>query len=299
GPGDVLVAVKAAALNFSDTLITRGKYQARPELPFSPAAEIAGVVEAVGEGVVSLSTGDRIMAYIGWGGAREKAVVPAKALVAIPDAVSDEVAAGVSVTFGTAIHGLKDRARLQQGETVAVLGAAGGAGLAALEIAKLMGARVIAVASSAEKLSVCQDHGADELVNYEETDLKAALRHLTGGDGVDVVYDCVGGDSSEAALRAMAWQGRFLVVGFASGQIPKVPLNLLLLKGAEAVGVNWPESVKRDSASHRRNMTQVLRWIAEGNLAPLIHTTYPLDQIREAIGVLDRREAVGKVVLTM
>jgi len=219
--------------------------------------------------------------------------------VPIPDAVSDEIAAGVSVTYGTAIHSLKDRAHLQQGETVAVLGAAGGAGLAALEIAKLMGARVIAVASSAEKLSVCRSHGADELVNYQETELKAGLRNLTGGHGVNVVYDCVGGDSSEAAVRAMAWQGRFLVVGFASGQIPKIPLNLLLLKGAETIGVNWPESVKRDPAGHRRNMTQALRWIAEGNLAPRIHATFPLDQIREAIGVLDRREAVGKVILTM
>ena len=299
GPGDVLVAVKAAALNFSDTLITRGKYQVRPELPFSPAAEFAGVVEAVGDGVVSLAVGDRVMAYIGWGGAREQVVVPANALVAIPDAVSDEIAAGVSVTYGTAIHGLKDRAHLQQGETVAVLGAAGGAGLAALEIAKRMGARVIAVASSAEKLSVCLGHGADELVNYQETELKGALRNLTGGHGVDVVYDCVGGDSSEAAVRAMAWQGRFLVVGFASGQIPKIPLNLLLLKGAEAIGVLWPESVKRDPAGHRRNMARVLRWIAEGNLVPHIHATFPLDQIREAIGVLDRREAVGKVILTM
>jgi NADPH2:quinone reductase len=299
GPGNVLVAVKAAALNFSDTLITRGKYQARPELPFSPAAEMAGVIEAVGDGVISLSAGDRVMAYVGWGGAREKVVVPAKTLVAIPDAVSNEVAAGVSVTYGTAIHGLKDRGRLQKGEAVAVLGAAGGAGLAALEIAKLMGARVIAVASSNEKLSVCQSHGADELVNYRETDLKAALRNLTDGEGVDVVYDCVGGDSSEAALRAMAWQGRFLVVGFASGQNPKIPLNLLLLKGADAVGVNWPESVDRDPAGHCGNMTQVLRWIAEGNLAPHIHATYPLGQIREAIGVLDRREAVGKVILTI
>ena len=299
GPGEVLVAVKAAALNFSDTLITRGKYQARPALPFSPAAEFAGVVEVVGDRVVSLTTGDRVMAYVGWGGAREKAVVPAEALVEIPDAVSDEVAAGVSVTFGTAIHGLKDRGRLRQGETVTVLGAAGGAGLSALEIAKLMGARVIAVASSAEKLSVCRRYGADELVNYQETDLKTALRNLTGGDGVDVIYDCVGGDSSEPALRALAWRGRFLVIGFASGQIAKIPLNLLLLKGAEAVGVNWPESVKRDPAGHRRNMTQVLRWIAEGNLTPRIHATYPLDQIREAIGVLDRREAVGKVILTM
>ncbi len=299
GPGEVLVAVKAAALNFFDTLITRGKYQAKPELPFSPAAEVAGVVEAVGAGVTGIGAGDRVMAYVGWGGAREKIAVPADALVPIPNGVSDEIAAGVSVTYGTAVHGLKDRGRLQSGETVAVLGAAGGAGLAAVEIAKLMGARVIAVASSEDKLEVCKQHGADEVLNYATTDLKSGLRALTGGNGVDVVYDCVGGDASEAALRAMAWQGRFLVVGFASGEIPKIALNLLLLRGAEAIGVFWGESVKRDPSGHRVNMWRVLGWIAEGKLHPRVHATYPLEQIREAIGVLDRREAVGKVVLTL
>jgi len=182
---------------------------------------------------------------------------------------------------------------------VAVLGAAGGAGLAAVEIAKLMGARVIAVASSEDKLEVCKQHGADEVLNYATTDLKSGLRALTGGNGVDVVYDCVGGDASEAALRAMAWQGRFLVVGFASGEIPKIALNLLLLRGAEAIGVFWGESVKRDPSGHRVNMWRVLGWIAEGKLHPRVHATYPLEQIREAIGVLDRREAVGKVVLTL
>ncbi len=299
GQGEAVVRVKAAALNFFDTLITRGKYQARPELPFSPAAEVAGAIAAVGPGVTGVRVGDRVMAYIGWGGAREEIVAPAAALVPIPDGVSDAVAAGTSVTYGTAIHGLKDRARLQAGETVAVLGAAGGAGLAAVEIAKLMGARVIAVASSAEKLEVCKAHGADELLNYAATDLKTGLRGLTGNDGVDVVYDCVGGEASEAALRALAWQGRFLVVGFASGEIPQIALNLLLLKGAEAIGVFWGESVKRDPQGHRRNMVQVLDWIAEGKLAPHIHATYPLEEIREAIGVLERREAVGKVVLTL
>ena len=299
GKGEVLVTVKAAALNFFDTLITRGKYQARPALPFSPAAEIAGIVTRLGAGVDGVRTGDRVMAYVGWGGAREQIVAPASALVPIPDGVSDAIAAGVSVTYGTAIHGLKDRARLQAGELVAVLGAAGGAGLAAVEIAKLVGARVIAVASSAEKLQVCKDHGADEVLNYAETDLGAGLRALTGGDGVDVVYDCVGGDASEPALRALAWQGRFLVVGFASGDIPKIALNLLLLKGADAIGVFWGESVKRDPQGHRRNMVQVLDWIAAGKLSPRIHGTYPLMEIREAIGVLDRREAVGKVVLTV
>jgi len=299
GPGEVLIAVKAAALNFFDTLITRGKYQSKPELPFSPAAEVAGVVEALGPGVTGFQAGDRVAAYLGWGGAREKVLAPADAVVPIPSGVGDEVAAGIAVTYGTAIHGLKDRAHLKPGETVAILGAAGGAGLAAVELAKLMGARVIAVASSEDKLAITRAHGADEAVNYAGTDLKDGLKALTGGRGVDVVYDCVGGDSSEAALRAMAWQGRFLVVGFASGEIPKIPLNLLLLKGCDAVGVFWGEAVKRDPAGHRDNMRQVLDWVAEGRLAPRIHGTFPLDGIREALSVIERREAVGKVILTM
>ena len=299
GPGEVLIAVKAAALNFFDTLITRGKYQSKPELPFSPAAEVAGVIAALGPGVTGLEAGDRVAAYLGWGGAREKVIARADAVVPIPAGVADEVAAGIAVTYGTAIHGLKDRAHLKPGETVAVLGAAGGAGLAAVELAKLMGARVIAVASSEDKLAVTRAHGADEAVNYAGTDLKDGLKALTGGRGVDVVYDCVGGESSEAALRAMAWQGRFLVIGFASGEIPRIPLNLLLLKGCDAVGVFWGEAVKRDPAGHRRNMRQILDWIAEGRLAPRVHGTFPLDGIREALDVIERREAVGKVVLTM
>ena len=299
GPGEALIAVKAAALNFFDTLVTRGKYQAKPPLPFSPSAEVAGVVEALGPGASGVQIGDRVMAYLGWGGAREKVIVKVDALVALPDGVSDAVAAGISVTYGTAIHGLKDRAGLKAGETVAVLGAAGGAGLAAVEIAKLMGARVIAVASSPAKLAVTRERGADEVVDYGSYDLKEGLRALTGGCGVDVVYDCVGGDSSEAALRATAWHGRFLVVGFASGDIPKIPLNLLLLKGCAAIGVFWGEAVKRDPEGHRANMRQVLQWVAEGRLNPRIHATYPLTDIREAMGVIDRREAVGKVVLTL
>ena len=247
GPGQAVIAVKAAALNFFDTLITRGKYQVKPELPFSPSGEVAGLVESLGLGVEGFAVGDRVMACVGYGGAREKVAVAADALVPIPGGVSDEIAAGVSVTYGTAIHGLKDRAQLKPGETVAVLGAAGGAGLAAVEIAKLMGARVIAVASSEEKLAVCRAHGADEAVNYGADDLKAGLRALTGEAGVDVVYDCVGGPSSEAALRALGWHGRLLVVGFASGEIPKIPLNLLLLKGVAAIGVSWGEAVEARS----------------------------------------------------
>ncbi len=297
GPGEAIVAVRAAALNFFDTLITRGKYQAKPELPFSPSGEIAGIVESVGPGVAGLAAGDRVAAYVGWGGARERIAVKAETLVPVPAGVSDEVAAGVAVTYGTAIHGLKDRGRLRPGETVAVLGASGGAGLAAVEIAKLMGARVIAAASSAEKLEVARAHGADELFNYEEGDLKAGLRELTGGRGVDVVYDCVGGSFAEPAIRALAWQGRFLVVGFASGDIPSLPLNLLLLRGAEAVGVFWGESVRRDAQGHRRNMSEILDWVAAGKLNPRLHGTFPLDRAADAMRVLDRREAVGKIVL--
>jgi NADPH2:quinone reductase len=298
GPGEAVVRVRAAALNFFDTLITRGKYQTKPALPFSPSGEIAGVVESLGPGVTQVKVGDRVAAAVGYGGAREKVAIAAGSLIPIPSGVSDVVASAVSVTFGTAIHGLKDRGRLKPGETVAVLGASGGAGQAALEIAKLMGARVIA-ASSGDKLEVCRALGADEVVDYDAADLKQALKDLTGGRGVDVVYDCVGGKYAEPAVRALAWEGRFLVVGFAAGDIPKLPLNLLMLKGADAIGVFWGESVRRDPARHRANMIEVLRWVADGKLVPRIHATYPLAEIREAIGVLDRREATGKVVLTL
>lgn len=297
GPDEVVVRVHAAALNFLDTLITRGKYQFKPELPFSPAAEIAGVVEAAGPGVHDLKPGQRVCGYIAWGGAREKVAVPAKLMIPIPDGVSDATAAGISVTYGTAMHGLKDRGSLKAGESVAVLGASGGAGLAAVEIAKLMGARVIAVASSAEKLAVCREHDADELLNYATTDLKTGLRELTGGKGVDVVYDCVGGDYSEAALRSIAWGGRLLVIGFAAGAIPKIPLNLFLLKNAAAVGVFWGEMVMREPAQHRANMIEVLDWCAKGRLKPHVHASYPLARIGEAITALDKRQVTGKLIV--
>lgn len=297
GPGQVVVRVTAAALNFFDTLITRGKYQYKPELPFSPSGEIAGVVESLGEGVTGLAVGDRVAAYLGWGGARQKVAVAAAACARVPDGVTDEVAAGIAITYGTAIHGLKDRAAVRPGETVAVLGASGGAGLAAVEIASLLGAKVIAAASSADKLAVARQHGAEILIDYSSGDLKAALREATGGRGVDVVYDCVGAGFSEPALRAMAWQGRFLVVGFAAGEIPRLPLNLLLLKGVAAIGVFWGEAVRRDPAGHLANMQQIMRWIAERRLSPRIHGRYAMDQIVEAIGLIERREAVGKVIV--
>lgn len=299
GPGEVLVRVKAAGLNFLDTLITRGKYQMKPVPPFSPAAEVAGVVERLGPGSSGFSVGQRVCAYLGWGGAREQVVAKAAALVPVPDGVGDELAAGLSVTYGTAIHGLRDRGGLRAGETVAILGASGGAGLAAVEIARLMGARVIAAASSPEKLAVCRERGADLLLDYAQADLKAGLRDLTGGAGPDVVYDCVGGDHAEAALRAMAWGGRFLVIGFAAGQIPRIPLNLVLLKNCDIRGVVWGEVAVRDPAGQRRNMEEILGWVAAGKLAPHIHAVVPLADIADAIRLIEQRKVTGKIVVRM
>jgi NADPH2:quinone reductase len=299
GDGEAIVRVAAVGLNFADTLVTRGKYQFKPDLPFSPGAEIAGVVEAVGPNDHGIHVEQPVMAYVNWGGAAEKVAVDVGKLIPIPDGVPMTVAAGLSVTYGTAIHGLADRGRLGARETVVVTGAAGGAGQAAVEIAKLMGARVVAVVSSEEKGIIARTAGADEIILFPGSDLKNEVRNLTGRDGADVVYDCIGGDASEPLVRALNWQGRFLVVGFAAGEIPKIPLNLLLLRGAEMVGVFWGEAVKRDSFRHRANMGRVLDWVREGRLAPRIQATYPLDEIAEALGVLDRREATGKIVVTM
>jgi NADPH2:quinone reductase len=299
GPGEVVVRVKAAALNFFDTLITRGKYQHKPPLPFSPVAEIAGIVESVGPGVTTIKPGMRVCGHVGSGGAREKVAVKAEMLVPVPDGVSDEAAASVTTTYGTGIHGLRDRGQVKSGETVAVLGASGGAGLAAVELAKIMGAHVIAAASSDEKLAMCKAHGADGLLNYASTDLKQGLRDLTGGRGVDVIYDCVGGDYAEPALRSIAWGGRFLVIGFAAGSIPKIPLNLALLKNCAIVGVFWGEAARRDPEGHRVNMEQVLRWVADGRLKPHIHARYPLEKTAEAIMSLETRQVAGKVILAI
>jgi NADPH2:quinone reductase len=297
GKGEALVRVHAAALNFLDTLIVRGKYQTKPQLPFSPASEFAGVVEALGPDTKGVKVGDRVFGFGQIGAAREKMVVPAHVLIPIPPGVTDEIAAGIAVTYGTGYHGLKDRADLKPGETVAVLGASGGAGLAAVELAKLMGAKVIACASSADKLEVCRSRGADVLIDYSKGDLKDALRAATDGKGVDVVYDCVGGPHAEPAIRAMNWAGRFLVIGFAAGDIPKIALNLLLLKSCSLVGVFWGAHVQRDPVANARNMTEIVGWVADGKLKPHVHKVYPLAETAEAIRELDRRASTGKVII--
>jgi NADPH:quinone reductase len=296
-PDEVVISVSAAALNFYDTLLLAGKYQQKPELPFSPGGEVAGRIVKLGAATTGRMLGDRVMAFVGWNGCREELAVKAASLVAIPDAVSDEAAAGLAVTYGTALHGLKDRGRLKAGEIVAVLGASGGAGLAAIEIGKLMGARVIAAASSDEKLAICREHGADDLVNYTRDDLKEGLKSLTGGRGADVVYDCVGGPYAEPALRALAWEGRYLVVGFAAGEIPRIALNLLLVKGCEMAGVYFGKFVELNPERHAANMQEALRWCAEGRLRPHIHQVFALEQTAEALRLLESRKCVGKLIV--
>ena len=297
GSGEVVVRVRAAALNFFDTLIIAGKYQTKPAFPFSPAAEFAGEVESMGDGVTTLRPGDRVAANIGFGAAREKVAIAADQLARVPDGLDLERAAGLIVTYGTTLYALRERAQLRAGETLAVLGAAGGVGIAAVEIGKLLGARVIACASSADKLAFAQRHGADVAVNYADEDLKDALRRVTGGQGPDVIYDPVGGRATESALRAIAWGGRFLVVGFAAGDIPKLPLNLVLLKGCDVRGVFWGAWTQRDRAGDRANTEQILEWCAQGKLRAHVHQTFPLDRIAQALHTLADRKAMGKVVL--
>ena len=296
-PGEVVVRISAAALNFFDTLIIANKYQTKPPLPFSPAAEFAGVVESIGPGVTSVRVGERVIGCLTHGAAREKIAAPAGKLVRIPDGLDFDRAAGLCVTYGTTFHALKDRARLRPGETLAVLGASGGAGLAAVELGKLMSARVIACASSDEKLAFARKHGADAGINYGKDDLKEALRKITNGKGADVIYDPVGGSYSEAALRSIAWQGRFLVVGFAAGEIPKLPLNLVLLKGCDVIGVFWGSWMDRDPEGHRANTEQLLAWCLEGKLSSHVHAVYPLADAPAALKAIAARQVMGKVIL--
>ena len=297
GPGEVRVKVGACALNFFDTLIIQNRYQYKPDLPFSPSAELAGTIDAIGQGVTGVGVGDRVVAYAGWGAAREQVVLPAARIVPLPDGLDFESAAGLLVTYGTTYHALKDRANLQPGETLAVLGASGGTGIAAVELGKVMGANVIACASSAEKLDFCRKHGADEVIDYSAQSLKDRLKELTGGRGVDVIYDPVGGDYAESSIRATAWKGRYLVIGFAAGDIPRIPLNLALLKGMSICGVFWGHFVDVEGDAARANHAQIVKWAAEGKIAAPVDKSFPLDEAVEALGVIARREARGKIVL--
>jgi NADPH:quinone reductase len=297
GPGEVVVDVKAAGLNFFDLLIISNRYQVKPALPFSPASEFAGVVSAVGEGARRFKTGDRVCGAIGYGAAREKIAIAERQLNLIPERLDFEKAAGLLVTYGTSLHALEDRAKLKKGETLAVLGAAGGVGLAAVEIGKAVGARVIACASSPEKLEFVHKHGADEGIDYSREDLKERLRQLTADKGADVVFDPVGGSLAEAAVRATAWEGRYLVVGFAAGEIPKIALNHVLLRGCSIVGVIWGAMVQRDPARGNAITQQLLKWASEGVISAHVDRAFPLAQVREALEAIARREVKGKFVL--
>lgn len=297
GEGEVVIKVAAAALNFFDTLLIVGKYQVKPDFPFSPAAEFAGIVHSIGAGVTGFKPGDRVMSYSAYGAAREYVVAKGARLVRVPDNLDFERAAGLSVTYGTTIHALKDRARMKPGETLAVLGAAGGVGLAAVEIGKLIGARVIACASSDEKCEFAKKHGADEVINYGRDDLRAELKRIGGKYGIDVIYDPVGGDYAEPAVRSMAWGGRYLVIGFAAGEIPRLPLNLVLLKSCDIVGVHWGSFVEREPETQARNMDEIMRWCADGKLSAHIHAVYPLSETAQALKDIAARKIMGKAIL--
>jgi NADPH2:quinone reductase len=295
--GEAVVRVKAAALNFFDTLIIAGKYQHKPPFPFSPASEFAGVVESIGDGVTDIAVGDRVVGNMGWGAAREAVAIEAHQLAKLPEALDFERAAGLTVTYGTTLYALRERAQLKPGETLVVLGASGGTGLAAIELGKMMGARVIACASSDEKLAFARTHGADETVNYGRENLRDALKRLGGEHGIDVVYDPVGGPYAEPAVRSLAWLGRYLVVGFAAGEIPKIPLNLTLLKSCDIRGVFWGAWTKREPQLQRTLMTDLARWCAEGKLSAHVYAVYPLTEITAALNAITDRKVMGKVVL--
>lgn len=294
---EILLDVHAAGVNFPDTLIIEGKYQFKPPFPFSPGGEAAGVVSEVGEKVSHLKVGDRVMALTGWGSFAEQVAVAGYNVLPIPASMDFTTAAAFSMTYGTSMHALTQRGQLQPGETLLVLGASGGVGLAAVEIGKAMGARVIAAASSADKLAVAKAAGADELINYSDSNLKDEIKRLTDGQGADVIYDPVGGDLFDQAIRAIAWNGRLLVVGFASGRIPELPVNLALLKGAAVLGVFWGAFAQRQPQDNAANFQQLFSWFAEGKLKPLVSQTYPLAQAARAIDDLGQRKAVGKVVV--
>jgi NADPH2:quinone reductase len=304
--GEVVIEVRAVGINFPDTLIIEDRYQFKPPRPFSPGGELAGVVESVGEGVKDFRRGDRVIAVPGWGGLVERIAVPASGLVRIPDGMSFEEAAALLMTYGTSYYALKDRANLQAGETLLVLGAAGGVGAAAVELGKAMGARVVAAASTNDKVEFALELGADNGLIYPSgamdkearKELSGELKLASGRDGPDAVYDAVGGDYAEPALRSMDWNGRYLVVGFPAG-IPSLPLNLTLLKSVSVIGVFWGAHVVREPALHAANMADLMRFYAEGKIRPRISRTFPLERAHEAIAALGDRTAMGKIVVTV
>ena len=297
GAGEIVVRVAAVGLNFFDTLIIAGRYQTRPPFPFSPGGELAGVVESTGSGVTGLEPGDRVMGYSNFNAARERLAVSADQVVKMPDELDYARAAALTVTYGTAYHALRHRALMRPGETLAVLGASGGVGLAAVELGAIMGARVIACASSADKLAFARAHGAHELVDYGEEDLREALRRLGGEHGIDVVFDPVGGRYSEPALRSLGWEGRHLMVGFAAGEIPRLPLNLVLLKGCAVVGVFWGAWVRRAKGEYQTALATLGRWCVEGKLSCHIQKVYPLAETPQALKALADRAVMGKLVV--
>jgi NADPH2:quinone reductase len=297
--GEVVIAVKACGVNFLDGLMVQGKYQTKPPLPFSPGAEVSGVLTEVGAGVTGLAPGMRVLAFTGHGGYAQEVTADASKVVPLPPQMDFVTAAAFPITYATSHHALKDRAHLRSGETLLVLGAAGGVGLTAVEIGKIMGARVIACASSEEKLALCREYGADALINYASSDLRERLRELTGGKGVDVVYDPVGGPYAEPAVRSLGFDGRYLVIGFASGEIPKIALNLLLLKVASLVGVFWGAFARAQPGRNAANLAELLDWYTQGHLHPHVSGTFPLASYREALDAVMNRKVKGKVVLVM
>jgi NADPH2:quinone reductase len=297
GKDEVRIGVEACGVNFPDTLIIEGKYQFRPDPPFSPGAEVAGKVLEVGEGVRHVRVGDPVLALTTFGGYAEQVVAAGNRVIAMPKGMAFEVGAGFPMVYGTSYHALKQRSRLQSGETLLALGAAGGVGLAAVELGKIMGARVIAAAGSDEKLKVCKEHGADELVNYREGELKEEVKRLTGGKGADVIYDPVGGDAFDQSLSCINWNGRILVIGFASGTIPKAAVNRILLKGCAVVGVFWGRFMGEEPQAGLENFIELFDMFEKGQLKPHVSGTFPLEQAPEALEELTHRRSVGKVVL--
>ncbi|TGV08249.1 NADPH:quinone oxidoreductase family protein [Mesorhizobium sp. M8A.F.Ca.ET.173.01.1.1] len=297
-PDEVVVALKATALNFMDTLIIRDRYQVKPARPFSPGAEFAGHIVTVGRDVTDFQIGDRVCAYVGHGAARERIAVKASALIRIPAQVSFDQAAAQIVTYGTVLYALRDRARISHGETLVITGASGGVGSAAIELGRLLGARLIACASGEAKLAALRAQGVNEFVDPDSGEVKQAVRALTGGTGADVVLDVTGGNLTEELIRATAWAGRYLVVGFAAGGIPKLPLNLVMLKSIDVMGIHWSAWALRDPQGHRKNTEWLLAQVAAGRLSPAIDARFPLTRIKDALGLIEHRKVKGKVLLT-